>query len=72
MNAGQARAMLRAAGFEVDVQRTEVPIRALDGRVLAQDPPGGALEQGQTVTIVVGQFKGRGGQPEQQFGGQGN
>jgi membrane peptidoglycan carboxypeptidase len=56
MDVRQARAVLRFVGFDVNVQQQEVPNRALDGRVLAQDPPGGTLEQGQTVTIIVGQF----------------
>jgi membrane peptidoglycan carboxypeptidase len=62
MDVRQARAILRFAGFDVNVQQQEVPNRELDGTVLAQDPPGGTLEQGKTVTLVVGQFKSRQGQ----------
>jgi len=55
-DAGVARAALRALGFDVNVQQQDVTDRGQDGQVLSQDPSGGTLEQGKTVTLVVGRF----------------
>jgi serine/threonine-protein kinase len=53
-----AVAQLRASGFEVSVVEEIVDDESLDGRVLSQDPEGGAdAEEGTTVTIVVGRFE---------------
>jgi beta-lactam-binding protein with PASTA domain/predicted Ser/Thr protein kinase len=53
----QASVLLDEAGFAVEVQDQETDDESLDGLVISQDPPGGTeLEQGETVTIVVGRF----------------
>ena len=53
-----ARAQLRASGFEVSVVEEIVDDETLDGRVLSQDPEGGTdAEQGTSVVIVVGRFE---------------
>jgi beta-lactam-binding protein with PASTA domain/predicted Ser/Thr protein kinase len=53
-----ATAQLQESGFEVQVVEEIVDSQDLDGRVLSQDPEGGAdAEQGTTVVIVVGRFE---------------
>ena len=53
-----ARAQLRASGFEVSVVEEIVDDESLDGRVLSQDPEGGTdAEEGTSVVIVVGRFE---------------
>jgi serine/threonine-protein kinase len=51
-----AQALLREAGFRWTVLQQEVTDPSQDGLVLAQDPAGGALERGSTVTLYVGQL----------------
>jgi serine/threonine-protein kinase len=54
----QARAQLQRAGFQVQVVEEIVADQNLDGKVLSQDPEGGAdAEEGTTVVIVVGRFE---------------
>jgi beta-lactam-binding protein with PASTA domain/predicted Ser/Thr protein kinase len=53
-----ARAQLASSGFEAQVVEEIVEDPTLDGRVLSQDPEGGAdAEEGTTVVIVVGRFE---------------
>ena len=53
-----ARAQLKASGFDAQVVEEIVDDQTLDGRVLSQDPEGGTdAEQGTTVVIVVGRFE---------------
>jgi beta-lactam-binding protein with PASTA domain/predicted Ser/Thr protein kinase len=55
---GDARAELRAAGFNVSVREREVRQESRDGIVVSQQPPGGSRrERGDTVVIVVGRFE---------------
>jgi beta-lactam-binding protein with PASTA domain len=50
-----AEALVREAGFEVSVFTQDVTDPGQDGLVLAADPPAGErLEQGATVTLLVG------------------
>ena len=53
-----ARAQLRASGFEAEVVEEIVEDESLNGLVLSQDPEGGTdAEQGTAVVIVVGRFE---------------
>ena len=53
-----ATAQLTQSGFDVQVVEEIVDTRDLDGKVLSQDPEGGArAEQGTPVVIVVGRFE---------------
>jgi serine/threonine-protein kinase len=51
---GTATQLLQQAGFHVTVVQQDVTDPTQDGLVLAQDPTGGKLTQGSTVTITVG------------------
>jgi eukaryotic-like serine/threonine-protein kinase len=51
-----ATQLLTQAGFHVSVIHQDVTDVAQQGLVLAQDPVGGALQQGSTVTITVGRL----------------
>ena len=54
-----ARAQLKASGFDIQVVEEIVDDETLDGRVLSQDPEGGTdAKQGTSVVIVVGRFRG--------------
>ena len=53
-----ARAQLKASGFDAQVVEEIVDDQTLDGRVLSQDPEGGTdAKQGTAVVIVVGRFQ---------------
>ena len=53
-----ATAQLTQSGFNVQTVEEIVDTQDLDGKVLSQDPEGGAnAEQGSTVVIVVGRFE---------------
>ena len=53
-----ATAQLRQSGFEVEIVEEIVDTQELDGKVLSQDPEGGArAEQGTSVVIVIGRFE---------------
>jgi serine/threonine-protein kinase len=49
-----AEQLLKSAGFESTVVQQDVTDPSQDGLVLAQDPAGGPLEEGSTVTLFVG------------------
>jgi serine/threonine-protein kinase len=52
----QAQSVLTSSGFQVAVQNAPVADRTQDGKVQAENPPGGSqANQGSTVTIIVGQ-----------------
>jgi serine/threonine-protein kinase len=45
--------VLTAKGLQVDVSQTEFSDSVPRGDVIAQEPPGGTLHRGDTVTLVV-------------------
>jgi serine/threonine-protein kinase len=58
-----AEQLLEDAGFNSTVVYEEVTDPSQDGLVLSQDPAGGAIEKGTTVTLVVGQLVSPAGEP---------
>lgn len=58
LSEADARQELEDAGFEVEVERTDVTELDDDGNVISQTPASGTARVGSTVTIEVGNFVG--------------